>query len=1301
MDEQTRQYVKDYKIKNLISTLAETLATSQPSDPILHLIRRLHCNPTIPILLNVYPSENRDLSRVEWALGKKTIEHTCYSLKIGVFGLRGLGVEAARNLLLIGPDRLLIHDDEKVTEKDIGPLWYSKDAVGSKRSSVLEPMLRTLNPNTQIQIHSGPISNKDLDGLSVVIFTGLSSQWKQKRLVDIDKYCSEKGIVFIWGGAFGLSLSVFTNFGPKIPPLSPSPMDRPLVIERVTPVVGIHQSLVQFLSQFLPAYILPEKMTKSERIQWGRKILKERLGERVYQDIEGKMELNEEEAILDVAEQHLETRSERRYLKVICNSSFHENHALRNGDFVTFTSYLPSDTKLVQYPISPAYVPSSSSAASPPPQSLRSSVKATERFHLDEAKRLRHTDDIKGKAFEVLLDRKRANVFYVVNLVGNEAAGGAALVQKLQDEKPPRNHKSFEQCLSTVQDVKTHGIQHATLLALLIFQETHGHLPHIANESHAEEIVKFAEKIRLELKLGENRKSSVKSFAKRFSRTAEREATPLCIMGGGIIAQEALKTVSVASVANDFQTPKLLSQWARVNAYGDVSDEDGLELREGDSILFGSDFSENVARVRVLAAGLGAVGSEFIRAASAIGLGSGGGLEIVDGEVVKMCDIPLGAGLFSNKDEGEYRAVAAANRLWSRGVTGVLGHSVWPSIQAENELTSELWSDLNFVVADTNALSIGSEDDIGNGNDSCYSYIANQCETYGVPLLRLQTENLEGHCHIFVPRHTQPPSSFSTKSDPLETNKATAKMVLTTKDCILHAKELFNALFGLNVAAQTKKSPKRESTFVNTGYSLAHLSQWSREALGSIRAESLSMSGDGETPPIVSHKACVHMAMKTFVGIFSDGARHLNHLHCLTGLKGYQLLCAPGALKWDALLPGRAVFVWKTACFFKKMLSAVGYGNGNDENNSEGGLSLEEVTTIARSWYGSSQINIRDECKEIPITAIPLDVDGKEVKDWIHACATLLTVQRSLPYPTRIECHRIASNRCAASPATTSILAGFASLQLCKALSRRSGSGNSLMIRKKAPREDTKDDALTSTNFDDVRFDLPSTPPQYSSKTGSMSYSDDDSFSSWMMSLTVSSSNDNSHERSITKYAEPTAAQVVHDLKCSGVHPHHHNNPKNQIVIPRSFVKQWDFVDLHSDLPLKAFVANFGKLLGIEHPEFVRLDLITAVPATGTTGSDEGKVIFRRKGKGASSDNKAPVAKTEDEDDTTMMSELYYECCKEILPTSFLEESRLLVFGLKASVVLENVPKWTQQYMPGNNELLLPRLRLFLNSDSD
>lgn len=162
-----------------------------------------------------------DLSRMEGAYGAETIGKL-KQLNVFVSGLRGIGTETVKNLVLAGPKAVTIHDDGITTIADLGANFYlQKSHIGKPRGASILPFFQDLNPNVQITLHTGEIKEQDLDPFSVAVFCDITTP--QASLIKYNEYCrnhknaagKSSPIAFIYATIPGATACVFTDFGPS------------------------------------------------------------------------------------------------------------------------------------------------------------------------------------------------------------------------------------------------------------------------------------------------------------------------------------------------------------------------------------------------------------------------------------------------------------------------------------------------------------------------------------------------------------------------------------------------------------------------------------------------------------------------------------------------------------------------------------------------------------------------------------------------------------------------------------------------------------------------------------------------------------------------------------------------------------------------------------------------------------------------------------------------------------------------------------------------------------------------------
>ena len=145
-------------------------------------------------------------------------------MKILIIGMRGLGVETAKNIILNGPEEVDIFDPNLTEIKDLGSNFFlSENDVGkiNRDEACLEKLAKL---NSYVKVGLFKIERKnDIDEYinlfcqkigkyNVVVFTELNSNYFIEK---IDKKCREKNIKLIYGMCLGLAGYIFTDFGPE------------------------------------------------------------------------------------------------------------------------------------------------------------------------------------------------------------------------------------------------------------------------------------------------------------------------------------------------------------------------------------------------------------------------------------------------------------------------------------------------------------------------------------------------------------------------------------------------------------------------------------------------------------------------------------------------------------------------------------------------------------------------------------------------------------------------------------------------------------------------------------------------------------------------------------------------------------------------------------------------------------------------------------------------------------------------------------------------------------------------------
>ncbi|KAK0641564.1 hypothetical protein B0T16DRAFT_431304 [Cercophora newfieldiana] len=153
-------------------------------------------------------------SRQLYVLGHEAMKRMGAS-NVLIVGLKGLGVEIAKNIALAGVKSLTLYDPAPVAIADLSSQFFLHvEDVGRPRDQVTAPRVAELNAYTPVHIHESANLGENLsqfDKYQVVVLTNTPLHLQ----VAIGDYCHEKGIYVVIADTFGLFGSIFCDFGEK------------------------------------------------------------------------------------------------------------------------------------------------------------------------------------------------------------------------------------------------------------------------------------------------------------------------------------------------------------------------------------------------------------------------------------------------------------------------------------------------------------------------------------------------------------------------------------------------------------------------------------------------------------------------------------------------------------------------------------------------------------------------------------------------------------------------------------------------------------------------------------------------------------------------------------------------------------------------------------------------------------------------------------------------------------------------------------------------------------------------------
>ena len=135
-------------------------------------------------------------------------------MKVLIIGMRGLGVEIAKNLILAGPQAVTLYDPTQVAIADRGANFYigENDVGNTTRAEASVTQLKSLNPTVTVEV-TGEFTNEMVTSFNVIVIT--ENFWNSDRLIEINELCRANRIGFILSENMGLASYAFLDYGPE------------------------------------------------------------------------------------------------------------------------------------------------------------------------------------------------------------------------------------------------------------------------------------------------------------------------------------------------------------------------------------------------------------------------------------------------------------------------------------------------------------------------------------------------------------------------------------------------------------------------------------------------------------------------------------------------------------------------------------------------------------------------------------------------------------------------------------------------------------------------------------------------------------------------------------------------------------------------------------------------------------------------------------------------------------------------------------------------------------------------------
>ncbi|KAH7417956.1 putative ubiquitin-activating enzyme E1 1 [Cadophora sp. MPI-SDFR-AT-0126] len=160
-------------------------------------------------------------SRQLYVLGHEAMKRMSAS-NVLIVGLKGLGVEIAKNIALAGVKSLTLYDPAPAAIADLSSQFFlHPEDVGKPRAAVTAPRVAELNAYTPVSVLDSTSLTTNLsqfDRFQVVVLTNTPI----KDQIIIGDYLHQKGIYLVVADTFGLFGSIFCDFGEKFTVIDPT-----------------------------------------------------------------------------------------------------------------------------------------------------------------------------------------------------------------------------------------------------------------------------------------------------------------------------------------------------------------------------------------------------------------------------------------------------------------------------------------------------------------------------------------------------------------------------------------------------------------------------------------------------------------------------------------------------------------------------------------------------------------------------------------------------------------------------------------------------------------------------------------------------------------------------------------------------------------------------------------------------------------------------------------------------------------------------------------------------------------------
>ncbi len=142
---------------------------------------------------------------------KKNEQEKLQSNSVLIVGMKGLGLEIAKNIVLMGVKHLTICDNSPVQLRDLSSNFFLSEAdVGKPRAVAVRAKLQELNDRCELKLHDGVVTEELVSQFRVVVLTDNKSR---EELVRLAEACHRANVGVIAADCWGVFGWTFVDLG--------------------------------------------------------------------------------------------------------------------------------------------------------------------------------------------------------------------------------------------------------------------------------------------------------------------------------------------------------------------------------------------------------------------------------------------------------------------------------------------------------------------------------------------------------------------------------------------------------------------------------------------------------------------------------------------------------------------------------------------------------------------------------------------------------------------------------------------------------------------------------------------------------------------------------------------------------------------------------------------------------------------------------------------------------------------------------------------------------------------------------